>query len=414
MVEQRVVVCGLDDAHRASTFAAVRECWPGPATPRFEPQSPNALISLLEDAARPPTAVLAFLKPEMGPSMIDRLVDALLAQNVPAVCILEGCGDRQNFHREGVIFQPPQTPAAVLAGIMFALTERQGAVQSLTRELSLAMRCQSGFRLEIDRLHEEMHMAAAVQRELLPATLPEVSGLDFGLIFRPVNYVSGDIYDVQQLSPDHVGFFLADAVGHGVPAALLTMILTYSLDPIERGLSPSIVQPSEVMRRLNDRLCHSRAGSGRFATAVYGLIDMTTNKLRLAGAGHPPPLIMARNGHRAIETDGPLLGVFADAEFPQVEVDLNPGETLVLYTDGLECAFPSDDAPVKRLHTATKRYMEHFERLTSGESDSSPRAIMEKLTTLLDSQAGSLHQSDDVTALAIAPALVPCEARLAA
>jgi phosphoserine phosphatase RsbU/P len=435
MRQHRICVC--TSGHPAPSSAApanslavslteqVARDWPAAQPPVFEYDPP--LIHNTEDPPSPSklpwSAALVYLQ-NPGPAdreafetAIERLAQRASDLSLPIVLVVPDREPWLPFQRDGVIFiqasAPTQPPdATLIAGMLFALAERQSAVTSLSRELELAMRCQSGFRVEIDRLHEEMHMAAAVQRQLLPDALPEIPALDFGLIFRPVNYVSGDIYDIQLLTPDHVGFFLADAVGHGVPAALLTMILTYGLTPLDSAsspdTSPTVVQPAEVLRRLNSRLCNSRAGSGRFATAVYGIIELSTRTVTLAGAGHPPPLVLRKGENvaieTAIETNGPLLGVFAEAEYDQATFSLPDDATLVLYTDGLECAFPTDDAPMKRLHCATKRYLEHFRRLAADTDDASPHTIMNRLSTLLDEQAGSLHQSDDVTAIAIAPA----------
>lgn len=417
MRQHRICVSavGCDSLELAAFTKDIAGVWPGPGRPAFDVDP-----DFIHGAEEPPGpgklswTVGLVCASAADDAAIERLALRFADLSLPAVVLVRDREAWLAMQREGLIFLPADTGAAVIAGMLFALAERQAAVCSLHRELDLAMRCQSGFRVEIDRLHEEMHMAAAVQRQLLPDALPQIPALDFGLIFRPVNYVSGDIYDIQLLTPDHVGFFLADAVGHGVPAALLTMILTYGLTPLDSGpdLATSVVEPSEVLRRLNSRLCHSRAGSGRFATAVYGVIELSTRKVTVAGAGHPPPLVIRRGEFKAIETDGPLLGVFAEAEFNQASFSLVDDETMVLYTDGLECAFPNDDAPMKRLHCATKRYLEHFRRLAGDGEESSPRLIMERLSILLDEQAGSLHQSDDVTALAIAPARV--RARIAA
>jgi sigma-B regulation protein RsbU (phosphoserine phosphatase) len=412
------VACEGAEGVLSRAAATLREAWPGTREPQvqfLQIEGLRAMIESREARAPRPSAVCAVLGTQERPAEVDRLLETLESGNIPALCLSANAEAWHPFQRGGILFQRHDLNPAVLAGMLFTLAERQSAVESLSREVYLAQRCQGGIRMEIDRLHEEMHMAAAVQRELLPTQMPDVPGLDFGMIFRPVNYVSGDIYDVQRLDADHVGFFIADAVGHGVPAALLTMILTYSLAPTE-GLSGEIqriIEPGLVLKRLNDRLSNARAGSGRFATAVYGVINVVTRRVRIAGAGHPPPLLMRRGESRAIETEGPLLGVFPDAVFDQVEFTLEEGQTLLLYTDGLECAFPSDSAPRDRLHTATKRYLDHFRELVAGEGDASPHTIMDELTGRLDEQAGSLHQSDDVTALAISPRRVEAR-RLAA
>ncbi len=130
----------------------------------------------------------------------------------------------------------------------------------------------------------------------MPSTLPKVSDLAFRVFFRPAGYVSGDIYDISKLDEHHVGVFLADAVGHGVPAALMTMFIKRSLftKEIDRALPNGyrLVQPSETLAKLNQDLLDQQTGQVRFATACYALIDCRTHKVCMARAGHPPAILL--------------------------------------------------------------------------------------------------------------------------
>jgi serine phosphatase RsbU (regulator of sigma subunit) len=343
---------------------------------------------------------------------VDRLVEALQSRNIPGIFLLPNPDDWRPFQRHGIIFERHDADPRQLAAMLYALAERQSSVDLLQRELFVAQRAQGGFRVEMDRMHEELHMAATVQRDFIPAVLPTIPGLDLACVFRPVNYVSGDIYHIEQLNERTVGFFIADAVGHGVPAALLTMVLAHNLTTSELQTDDGVttrrlVPPSRVLASLNDRLCSARSIHGRFATAVYGTIDTITREITLAGAGHPPPMVLSHDESRAIETLGPLLGVFPDATFPEVTLTLRPGDTFLLYSDGLEAAFN-----VLLAKSATRRdadrYMDQVSRLfVSGAS--TLRGSIDDLHSLLDEQAGSLHQCDDVTALAIRPLALAAE-----
>jgi serine phosphatase RsbU (regulator of sigma subunit) len=290
--------------------------------------------------------------------------------------------------------------------MLYALCERQSSVELLASEVVLAQRCQGGIRSEMDRIHEELHLAAAIQRDFTSAPLPKVDGLEFGVLFRPVNFVSGDIYNVRPLGDGCAAFFLADAVGHGVPAALLTMVLTSSLTTTEHeGGAVRILEPREVLERLNARLCQSCLGSGRFATALYGVIDSRTRKVRVAGAGHPWPLVISKSGATELAAEGPLLGVFPDGEFTQAEATLTPGQTLLLYTDGFEALFPRETLPrsADRPRWSGREYINSMSRLVGAAEEGGLTGALQQIGLLLDEQSGSLHQSDDITALAIAP-----------
>ncbi len=385
----------------------VRELWPGLDRPRLEWLPLDVLIAQLEgrpaDAPPLPAAALIVLGGSEPATLIDRLTEAMLARNVPGVVLHPDPADWKRFQRFGVLFEAHGSDPRSLASMLFALAERQSAVDALARELHVANRTQAGFRVEMDRLNDELHMAASVQREFLPAGPPAMPGLEVGVIFRPVNFVSGDIYSVERLDDSRMGLFIADAVGHGVPAALLTMVLCHNLRTTEPGaLGRSIIEPAVVLERLNARLCEARATGGRFATAAYAIADVERGCVTVAGAGHPPPLIIGDGAATPIETDGPLLGVFPDAAFSQAEADLRPGQSLLMYTDGLEWAFPDLVGPDKQRRTS-KRYLEHLTRLAADAREATVADVMGRLGQLLDEQSGSLHQVDDVTALAVAP-----------
>jgi phosphoserine phosphatase RsbU/P len=276
--------------------------------------------------------------------------------------------------------------------------------QELHTEIRVSQRYQGGLRQEMGVLHEEMQLAGRIQREFLPDSMPDVDGVGFDVLFRPCGYVSGDIYDVKRVDEHRVGFVLADAVGHGVPAALMTMIMTRALPSMEQGLADgSLIEPSVALHRLNEVMIRGGGDNGRFATGVYGVIDTRTHEVTLAGAGHPPPLVIGPDGVRAIETEGPLLGIFKDAEFPQVTFSLEPGELLMLYSDGFETAFPSSANTEHNRKLPTDLYIEYFGSLAQVMATGDVREARERLEAEIEGQAGSLHQVDDLTALLVAP-----------
>jgi len=297
---------------------------------------------------------------------------------------------------------------SVLAAKMHGLLHRQGEIEQLRSEVSVAHRFHGGLRGEISRMHDELQLAAMVQRELLPRTLPQVLGLDFGVLWRPAHYVSGDIYDVAQLDDDHVGVFIADAVGHGVPAALMTMVICRSLVPkLVSGSSYRLLEPAEVLDRLNHDMLRRQGRSTRFATAAYALIDCRRRTMRLAGAGHPPPVVVDANGDtRELETNGGLLGVFESEEYDQIEVELALDDKVLFHSDGFEQAFPLDDADDYERRLPTTRYRTEF--IDAAQSEPSPAEMVGAISRRLDDQKGSLHQIDDLTLICVhAGPLVP-------
>jgi sigma-B regulation protein RsbU (phosphoserine phosphatase) len=413
MARHTIVFATSENISAARTRWAkpVEAAWPGPEAPTFRPAAIDPLILGKGEGGpgtplQPPAAALLVFGPGEPARIVDRVTEALGIANVPAVCLMQDPAPWRPFQRHGVIFESWDADPGKIAAMLYALAERQSGVELLAREVMLAQRCSGGIRTEMDRIHEELHLAASIQREFTSAPLPKIPGLEFGVLFRPVNFVSGDIYNVRSLGEGCAAFFLADAVGHGVPAALLTMVLTSSLITTENdGRGPRILEPREVLARLNARLCQSCMGSGRFATALYGVIDAKSRTVRLAGAGHPWPLLVSRSGAAEVHAEGPLLGVFPDAEFTQAQVTLEQGQTLLLYTDGFEAVFPAraEPAPGDEAGVWTGReYLCDMSRLMAADGGDLSSALRQ-IEHLLDEQSGSLHQSDDITALAIAP-----------
>jgi phosphoserine phosphatase RsbU/P len=395
--------------------------WPFPPAPRSSVLVFSQLGTLLteleerrEGMERPTCVVLGVSRHDHAPD-IDTVTMELAAHGVPVLILAEEADRWRSMRDEGVAVLGWDAPPAMISLCVSTLCLRQTYVDGLSRELALAVRCQAGIRAEIERMHEELQLAANVQHEFTAAPLPKLAGLDIGVLYRPVSAVSGDIYCVRAISEHEAAFFVADAVGHGVPAALLTMVLTNSLTtPDELGTPGqnllSLHKPTEILARLNRRMIDGSMNSGRFATAVYGVIDARTREVRVASAGHPKPIVYGRGGTRTIDVSGPLLGVFPDAEFEEVRFSLDEDEAVLLHTDGLEAAFQSE-AGAKQ----PKRFMGEVQRLLSQgfhQGQSGLRDAMSDLEMTLDEQSGSLHQQDDVTALIIGAA--PRAARIAA
>ncbi|MHC5028990.1 MAG: PP2C family protein-serine/threonine phosphatase [Planctomycetota bacterium] len=318
---------------------------------------------------------------------------------VPTVAALDGRPNpKSSYAYAGALVCSTSSPASTLAHAVHALAHRQSSVRALGQEVAIAQRFQGGLTGQISKMHEEMQLAAMVQREFLPRELPSLHGVSFGALWRPSNYVSGDIYDVTRLDEDHIGVFLADAVGHGVPAALMTMVISRSIVLKEiKGQEYRLLPPSEVLERLNTGLIRRQGSAARFATAAYAVINCRSRTMTVASAGHPPSMFLRADGTtEMIETCGGLLGVFENETYEQTERELAMGDRLLLYSDGFEQAFPpkTDDEHERRI--PTDRYLDEFEQLRLG---STPTEMIEHIALRIDDQCGSLHQIDDLTLL---------------
>ncbi len=185
---------------------------------------------------------------------------------------------------------------------------------------------------------EHLKMAGRVQRNFLPSKLPETPTVRFGTIFRPAEWVSGDIYDASRIDEQHIGFYIADAVGHSLPAALLTMFLKHSIVMRQTtGNQYLIFSPAEVIEHLNTMMYNQHLKGCLFATCCYALLNHQTLELTYARAGHPYPILI-RPGQDPVQlqSHGGLLGVFEEMRFEQSTIQLRSGDKILLYSDGME------------------------------------------------------------------------------
>lgn len=333
-----------------------------------------------------------------------RMIAALGDAAETTLLLVGGAGGPGSIEApEGFVLRSAGDDPATLAAMLFGLTRSQRAIERLQQELRVAVRSSDGVAGLVRDFNQEMHLAAQVQRDMLPKRMPPIEGFDAAVLFRPAGFVSGDIFDVRRLDDRRVSFFLADAVGHGVPAALLTMIIGQSLAQA-RTLDAALSSPGRVLAFINDAMCERETDTPRFATAVYGVLDVDSGEMTIAGAGHPSPLLLSEGETIPAETSGPLLGIFAGAEFDEFRTRMRHGQTLLVYSDGFETAFPKGEPNAEGRMLPSDEYLRHLSEMltiTAG-NPSKLESRIEALTMLLDRQAGSLHQADDQTALVLA------------
>ena len=183
---------------------------------------------------------------------------------------------------------------------------------------------------EKEALERDLAIAREVQRELLPRGAPEVRGLELTGVCLAAVGVGGDLYDFLPLAEDRVGLVIADVSGKGIPAALLMAGLQASM----RSLVFPVPSPAEINRRLNDMLYRSTAAS-RYATLFLGLFDGSERSFTYSNAGHYPPLHLGSGGTVRLSDGGIPIGLLPGATYRERRVRLQPGDLLVLYTDGV-------------------------------------------------------------------------------
>ncbi len=205
-------------------------------------------------------------------------------------------------------------------------------------------------------LRREVEQIAAIQKALLPASIPDIPGLDIDVSYKVFDQAGGDMYALRPLrllDPDAVGdgpgvpdgpwrILVADVSGHG-PAAAVVMAMMRSIIDAYPGEPAG---PAEVMHFANRHLCAKRIES-RFVTAFFAIYDPITRSFTYTRAGHNPPIWMRPNGKgwdmARLEANGSLpLGILDRVSYEETTITLEPGQTLVLYTDGITEAMSPD------------------------------------------------------------------------
>ncbi len=185
--------------------------------------------------------------------------------------------------------------------------------------------------LERERLESEMALARRIQARLLPAQPPRVAGADIAGLSEPARAIGGDYYDHIALADGRVALVIADVSGKGVPAALLMSAFRASL----MSQLDDTSDPAVVMARVN-RFLHRSVDPGKFVTAFLGVLDPASGRFEYCNAGHNPPFVVTRAGEvTTLETGGLLLGMLEASRYELGALELVPGATLALFTDGV-------------------------------------------------------------------------------
>lgn len=343
---------------------------------------------------RSPLAIIVASAESDGPAaqQASDLVEKLTADNVATV-IWGGAESMRWAGGSLVEWLASDTSPDEVVGQIRALVQYGPLIRQLERELAHMHRLGEQLNRYFSEIDQEMRLAGRLQRDFLPRAFPELPGVGFAALYRPASWVSGDMYDVFRVDEHRVGLFLADAMGHGVAAGLLTMFLRQALMPKEiHGAGYRVVSPAQALERLHECLVRQKLPNCQFVTAIYALFDARTRELWIARGGHPQPLLVRADGAlQPIESSGSLLGLpDVPVEFDETRLQLAPGEKVVFFTDGLEEDLFEENraAPGQRPSSLLKIWAQ----LSATE-------FVEALQQHLDTKQGSLHPADDVTLL---------------
>jgi sigma-B regulation protein RsbU (phosphoserine phosphatase) len=239
----------------------------------------------------------------------------------------------------------PFAPAELLAQVR-AFLRIKDVHDRLAEKTAEVHRINKSLQHAHQQIDQEMELAQRIQSSFLPQTLPEIPGCRFAAHYLLCGRVGGDFYDVFRLDENHVGFYVADAMGHGVPASLLTIFIKKGIRAKEVfGKQYRLVPPGEVLEKLNNELIDEELSDNPFITMAYGLLNHHDGTIQFARAGHPYPLYVPREGGLTLwRLEGLLLGI-VDASFPVLTFQLRPGDKVLFYSDGVDNASFEDQPP---------------------------------------------------------------------
>jgi PAS domain S-box-containing protein len=258
-------------------------------------------------------------------------------------------------------------------------------VAERTEQLKSAMARQQQEAQERQRIEQELRVARLIQHTLLPKSLPELEGHQIAVYYQPAREVGGDFYDFLRLPDGRLGLIVGDVSGKGVPAAIV-MAITRTLVRAAYHLG----SPGEILEQVNDNLFPD-IPPNMFVTCLAALLDSRTGRLQYANAGHDPPYVRHASGVSKLRATGMPLGLMPGMSYEQKEITLQPGESILLYSDGLVEAH------------SPQREMFGFPRM-QGHVSAHPEGA-----TLIDSLLAELErftgedweQEDDITLLTL-------------
>lgn len=238
------------------------------------------------------------------------------------------------------------------------------------------------------RIDEELRTAYLIQRGLLPESAPEINGYSFSGMSKPCRAVSGDYYDFVTRPDGRVYFVIADVSGKGLTAALLMA----GLQAAFRIFTKSDPDPSTLVTQLNAAL-HENLPQSKFVTLFAGRLDPEAGEIEFANAGHNPPLIVSSGNVSRLASTDILLGMFTNAEYRRQTLKLEPGDALVLYTDGVTEASRGEDEE----EFGMDRLQEVVGTLHGHDAEELTRRLEASVTDYL----GEAHCGDDVTMVVV-------------
>jgi serine phosphatase RsbU (regulator of sigma subunit)/anti-sigma regulatory factor (Ser/Thr protein kinase) len=356
--------------------AAETQGRPAPATPAPPPEQAPVDIA-------PNDPLLAYFQSATGAGEIDTLelespaLEELKAAGVKLAVPLVSQGELI-----GVLNLGPRLSEQDYSSDDRKLLDNLAAQAAPALRVGQLVREQEAEAVTRQRFEQELEVARLIQQNFLPKELPDLPGWQVAAYYRPAREVGGDFYDVIPLPDGRVGFVVGDVTDKGVPAALV-MSATRS---VLRASAQRLIEPGEVLEHVNEHLCPDMPEK-MFVTCLYGVLDPESGHLRFANAGHDLPYVKTAGGVVELRARGMPLGLMPGMHYEEKEATLEPGESVLLHSDGVVEAHDPD-----RDMYGFPRLKEAVGKFPAGQE------LIDSVLAELDAFTGpGAEQEDDIT-----------------
>ncbi len=344
-------------------------------------------LELAHNEPHPDLVLTDFEMPELdGPGLCRGMKEDVRLRAIPVLMLttLSDTRDKIRGLDAGAddYIEKPKSPDAVQE--LFARIRAQFRIADLRRELSERNRQLESAQ---KKLNFELDLARKVQFALMPRPPKPRGVLRAAVRYTPANHLGGDVYDFYRLENSRLGILVADVSGHGVNSAMLSGMVKALAAP----LSLAVLEPGELLAGL-DVAAEQFFPEGYFCTGFYLIADEETGLVRYAGVGHPPAIIVGPKGPRVLQSNPGMLGIgMVDGTAGSVD-RLEPGESMVIYTDGLTDAMDPGDVIFGE---------ERLKTLLQSHFGADPLEILNQVDLAVNSHTAPGRAADDINIIVL-------------
>ena len=306
----------------------------------------------------------------------------------------------QDIHERKLMEQQMRTATLEMENANMELADTMDRIEEQAGRLNLAFEelraADERIKDQNQKMIKDLNSAKRIQSALLPQTIPSVDGWAFDFRYVPCEQVGGDVLNVFPLDDRHVAIYQADVSGHGVSAAMVSVFAHQAIKGIELGHGAGdIVPTNEVLRLLNLELIRAEFEDMPFLTIFYGILDTKTRKLRFTAAAHPMPIVIdtqAGTAEQIAYPEASPLGWFPEDDYAVNEIEMKPGQRLVIHTDGVTEIFNPDEEML-----SDAQFLDFLVR----ESENDLPAFGDGVIRMVGDFTGKEVQDDDITVIAV-------------